>query len=136
MSVDLAYPPPKPSAETALRVSQQAPRLLRSSGVSFPWPLSLLAPDETPETWASYETVFISCLRTGDDRSARKILDKLIDRFGESNERVMAYQGMWAEAMAANEKDLFNVLKEYSEILDADPTNMVILGLTQLGFIR
>ncbi|TID27497.1 Peroxisome biosynthesis protein [Venturia nashicola] len=100
MSVDLVHPPPNISPETALHISQQAPHIIDSSKSSLPWPLSMLSADETPDTWTQYENLYVSCLRTGDDTSARLILDKLVERFGESNERVMAYQGMWAEAKA------------------------------------
>jgi len=122
MSVDLVYPPPNASPETALRFSQQAPPILEQS-VLLPWPLTLLSADDTQDKWTTYENLFVSCLRTGDDKSARMILDKLVARFGDKNERVMAYQGMWAEARVENEKDMVEVLKEYGEELQADPTN-------------
>jgi hypothetical protein len=127
MSIDLAYPAPNPSPETAVRISQQAPQYLKSSSFSLPWPLSLLQGDLTSEQWSEYETLYMQCLRTGDNKSAREILDKLVDRFGDNNERIMAFQGMWEEAMAENEKDLINVLKIYGEILGKDPTIIVSL---------
>jgi hypothetical protein len=127
MSLDLIHPPPNISPETALRISQQAPPTLDSSKSSLPWPLSLLSADDTPEKWTQYENLYVSCLRTGDDTSARVLLDKLIERFGEKNERVMAYQGMWAEARADSEEDIKEVLKEYGAELEADPTNTVCI---------
>jgi hypothetical protein len=125
MSIDLAYPPPNPSAELAVRISQHAPKFLNSSSFSLPWPLSFLSGDLTSERWSEYETLYMQCLRTGDNKSAKQILDKLVARFGENNERVMAFQGMWEEAMAENEKELINVLKIYGEILEKDPTIIV-----------
>jgi hypothetical protein len=127
MSVDLVHPPPNISPETALRISQQAPPIIDSSKSSLPWPLSLLSADDTPDKWTQYENLYVSCLRTGDDTSARIILDKLVARFGESNERVMAYQGMWAEAKADSVEDIKEVLKEYNETLEEDPTNTVCI---------
>lgn len=125
MSVDLVHPPPNISPETALRISQQAPHIIDSSKSSLPWPLSVLSADDTPDKWTQYENLYVSCLRTGDDTSARLILDKLVDRFGESNERVMAYQGMWAEAKADSPAEIMEVLKEYNDKLEEDPTNTV-----------
>lgn len=87
----------------------------------------MLSADDTPDKWTQYENLYVSCLRTGDDTSARLILDKLVARFGESNERVMAYQGMWAEAKADSPADVIDVLKEYNETLEEDPTNTVCL---------
>lgn len=125
MSVDLVHPPPNISPETALRISQNAPPIINSSKSALPWPLSMLSADDSPDKWTQYENLYVSCLRTGDDTSARIILDKLVERFGESNERVMAYQGMWAEAKADSEADVKEVLKEYGAALEEDPTNSV-----------
>ena len=125
MSIDLVHPPPNASPETALRISQLAPRFVKRSAKPAPFPLSLFTPDETTETWASYETLFMECLRTGDDRSAKQILDKLLLRFGDKNERVVALQGMWEEAMAQGDKGLIEVLKIYAEILENNPSNIV-----------
>ncbi|KIW01745.1 uncharacterized protein PV09_06921 [Verruconis gallopava] len=123
MAVDLAHNPPKPSPLTSLTISQKAPSFVREA-TSYPWPLSLILSSESQDQWTTIENLYMSCLRTGDDESARKLLDKLIARFGEKNERVMAYQGMWAEAHISNEKDFVNVLKEYGEALEQDPTNI------------
>jgi ER membrane protein complex subunit 2 len=125
MSVDLAYPPPNPSPEIALSISQLAPKFLKNAPKPASWPWSLLSSDPPAETWASLETLYIQCLRTGDDKSAKEILDRLIARFSDKNERVMAYQGMWEEAMAQNEKDLNRVLQIYEKILESDPSNFV-----------
>jgi hypothetical protein len=128
MALDLAYPPPKASPETAVRITQKAPQLLKSSFLSLPWPLSLLAGDQTTETFLAYETLYMQCLRTGDDKTARQILDKLTARFGDKNERVMAYQGLWEESQAKNNHDLFEVLKTYGQILQNDATNIVSIA--------
>ena len=72
-----------------------------------------------------YESIMLSCLRTGDDRSAHSCLERLTQRFGPSNERVMALRGMYQEAVAQNKKDLEKLLKEYDDILIKEPTNLV-----------
>jgi tetratricopeptide (TPR) repeat protein len=123
MSTDLIYTSPSVAPETALRISQQAPPLLQSSK-SYPWPLSLFLSSETQDQWTTIENLYISCLRTGDDESARQLLDKLVERFGDKSERVMAFQGMWAESHVENEKDFIKVLKEYGEALERDPANL------------
>lgn len=135
MSIDLAHPPPNATPQDALQISQLAPKYMKRKGTILPWPLSLFARDDPAEVWASYETLFVECLRTGDDKSAKQILEKLVARFGDKNERVMAYQGMWEEANAQNEKDLIAVLKTYEEILVANPANMVSTAIFMLGTI-
>jgi hypothetical protein len=126
MSVDLVNPPPNISPKTALQISQKAPPFIESASRSLlPFPLSLLSADDTAEKWTTYENLFVSCLRTGDDKSAHLILDKLIARFGDKNERVMAYQGMMAEANAETEQEAIKVLREYGELLEEDPSNLV-----------
>jgi tetratricopeptide (TPR) repeat protein len=52
-------------------------------------------------------------------------LDRLLSRFGESNERIMALQGLYREATAESDSDLQKVLTEYDSILKGDPGNMV-----------
>ena len=126
MSVDLVHPPPSPSPELSIKISQLAPQVIKSTTrTQLPWPLTLLSGDETADTWASLETLYMQCLRTGDDKSARKILDTLLSRFGEKNERVMAYQGMWEEATAQNDDQLKKVLVLYAKLLEDDPANIV-----------
>ena len=127
MSVDLVHPPPQISPQQALQISQKAPQVLKNApSKPLPWPLSLVSSEDTEETWATYENLFLSCLRTGDDKSARAILDKLISRFGDQNERVMAYQTMYAESRLGSEKDQASLLKELGDVLEADPTNIPI----------
>lgn len=126
MAMELLDPPPHLSPETALRMSQQAPRILQTSPTtSLPYPLSLFISGETPETWTAYENLLVACLRTGDDKSARLCLDRLTERFGEKNERIMAMRGMYEEAVASDTRALERVLKQYEDILKDDPTNMV-----------
>lgn len=66
-----------------------------------------------------------SCLRTGDEVSAKICLDRLTERFGEGNERVMALKGLFEEAIAENDAALKLVLKGYEATLAKDPSNMV-----------
>ena len=67
----------------------------------------------------------LSCLRTGDDKSAQECLEKLKARFGEGNERVMGLVGLYHEAIANDNKGLKTVLKSYEEAITENPTNMV-----------
>jgi ER membrane protein complex subunit 2 len=129
MSSSLLHPPSHLSPATALKLSQQAPAILPKSSVIAASALpSLLSTTETPELWTIYENLLLSCLRTGDDESAHQCLSKLVDRFGDDNERVMALKGLFKEATAANDAALDAVLKEYEQILDANPVNLVSLS--------
>jgi len=67
----------------------------------------------------------LSCLRTGDEESARLCIGRLTERFGTSNERVLALAGLYDEATAKTEAELNEVLKSYEKILKNDPTNTV-----------
>lgn len=124
--IDIAHPPRNPPPEVSVLISQHAAKLLAGANRrKVPWPLSLFTRDKPAETWTQYEHVYMACLRTRDDENARRLLDVLEERFGVKNERVMAYKGMFNEAMAESDKDLFKVLKDYGEILEKDPINMV-----------
>lgn len=126
MAVSLDQAPAYLSPSLALEASEKAPILLnRSLSSALPHPLSLFFTSETPGTWSVYENLFLSCLRTRDDKSARLCLEKLTDRFGASNERIMGLQGMYNEATAADGPALERILKSYKSTLDNDPTNMV-----------
>ncbi|KAH0541938.1 hypothetical protein FGG08_003658 [Glutinoglossum americanum] len=124
MSSPLLHPPAYLSPSLALRISQQAPLLLQGSSSSFTLPF--LSSGESPERWTAYEHLLLSCLRIGDDKSARLCLEKLGDRFGATNERVMGLKGMYQEAVADDNAALERILKEYEAILVEDPTNMPI----------
>ena len=52
-------------------------------------------------------------------------LEKLIERFGATNERVMGLRGLYQEAVAENDAALEKVLKEYNGVLAKNPTNTV-----------
>lgn len=67
----------------------------------------------------------LSCLRTGDEQSAALCLERLTERFGSENERLMALRGIFQEAIAQDDNDLRQVLGEYENILKKDPGNMV-----------
>jgi ER membrane protein complex subunit 2 len=126
MSVDLVNPPPNLPPATALSISQRAPAILKSTR-SLPWPLSLLSGStDTPENWSTFENLFLSCLRTGDDESAHGLLNHLRTRFGATNERVTAFQAMYDEARVKDEQGLIAVLKAMGDALEADPTNLML----------
>jgi hypothetical protein len=66
----------------------------------------------------------LSCLRTGDEQSARLCLARLTSRFGADNERLLALRGLFQEATAADDIALKQVLEEYETILEKDPSNL------------
>lgn len=123
--LELLRQPAHLSPAEALTVSQKAPTFLSKNSWSLPWPLSYLVSD-APEKWAAYENLFLSCLRTGDIKSAHACLKRLEDRFGLTNERVMGLVGLYHEAIAPHEDALKTVLKSYEEEITERPTDMVI----------
>lgn len=86
---------------------------------------SLFSASESAELWTIYENLLLSCLRTGDEEAAHQCLGRLINRFGDDNERIMAFIGLLKEADAQDSATLEVVLKEYQTILEQNPTNVV-----------
>lgn len=121
MAPSVFYPPSQLSPASALALSQQAPAVLRSSPASR----ALFSAPEKPELWIQYESLIISCLRTGDEDAANECLRRLLARFGPENERVQALNGLIKEAEASNNGELDDVLKEYNELLSENETNIV-----------
>ena len=110
----------------ALALSQQtAQHLQKYSPSRLPVPVPFLSSPESVELWASYEKLLLSCLRTGDDKGAHMCLEKLIERFGATNERVMGLRGLYQEAVADDDAALEKILEEYSQVLDGDSANTV-----------
>lgn len=135
MSSSLLHPPPHLPPSVALQLSQQAPSILRSTpSVISAYSLnSLWSAAETPELWTTYENLMMSCLRTGDEPSAHLCLERLIERFGADNERLMALRGLFQEAIAPDDAALQQVLKQYDDILANDPVNMVRAWDSRVG---
>ncbi|KAI0129297.1 tetratricopeptide [Hypoxylon sp. NC0597] len=129
MYSSLLHPPSHLSPVTALHLAQQAPSILGRSKGAIPTSVfqSLLSAPETPELWTTYENLLLSCLRTGDDESAHECLERLVNRFGNDNERIMALKGLLKEADANDTATLNVILKEYEQILQDNPTNIPIL---------
>ncbi len=114
----------------ALQLSQQANSVLsRPAPASKFFPLSLLTASETPDSWTDLERLFAACLRTGDDESAHLCLERLTQRFGPSDVRVMGLRGLYQEAIAKGPEDLERILAEYEDVLSEDPMNVVRLML-------
>ncbi|KAH8726355.1 hypothetical protein GQ44DRAFT_706162 [Phaeosphaeriaceae sp. PMI808] len=110
-----------------LALSQKAPLILSHPPTSsLPWPLSLLFSRETPESWTIHENLFYSALRTGDETSARAVLERIEARFGDQNERIITLRGIFNEATAQSNQDLEKVFEGYEKILREDPTNMSV----------
>ncbi|KAI9717313.1 MAG: hypothetical protein M1812_004840 [Candelaria pacifica] len=127
MSSALLHPPAHLPPNLALRLSQQAPLLLKNqTDTNTSLQIPLLSSPETPERWMIYENLMLSCLRTGDDHSAHLFLQRLSERFGPTNERVMGLRGIYQEAVAEDQTALEHVLIEYEKILEEDPTNTPI----------
>ncbi|KEF51396.1 uncharacterized protein A1O9_12545 [Exophiala aquamarina CBS 119918] len=111
----------------ALQVAQQASSILaKSSSVSATFPASLFSRAETPELWTELEQLLYACLRTGDDKSAFLCLEKLGQRFGADNDRVMALRGLYQEAVAEDDEALRKILEDYNKILMENPMNVPI----------
>ncbi|KAH8804623.1 hypothetical protein F5884DRAFT_859245 [Xylogone sp. PMI_703] len=128
MSSALLQSPVHLPPAAALQLSQQAPAILKSAPPSSsPFPLATLASSaETADLWTTYENLLLSCLRTGDEDSAHLCLERLTERFGADNERVMAFKGLFQEAIAENNAALQKVLEEYEEILANNASNMPV----------
>lgn len=120
----------------ASQISRQAPDILRNTTpVKY---LDFLIANESSDLWFTYEGLILTCLRTGDEKSAHTSLQRLIDRFGADNERVMALAGLYKEAVTRDDGELYSILEEYDSILLRDPTNMLVSKrritlLTSLG---
>lgn len=127
MAPSLLHPPSQLSPPQALELSQRAPHILQTSPsiISSSALASVFSAPESTELWLTYENLLLSCLRTGDERSAHECLDRLVKRFGADNERIMAFIGLVKEAEATSDAELGLVLKEYDEILSQSNTNIV-----------
>lgn len=126
MSVTSLSFPRKQSNSEALNLSQQAAQYLRNSSSSGTLiPIPFVSFGESTESWAIYERLLLSCLKTRDDKAAHQCLQKLIDRFGATNERVMGLRGLYQEAVADDQSALEKVLVEYNDVLAEDPANIV-----------
>lgn len=133
MAPSLLHPPSQLSPSQALELSQRAPHVLQNSPgtISSSALTSLLSAPESTELWLTYENLLLSCLRTGDERSAHECLTRLVRRFGDDNERIMAFTGLVKEASASNNAELEKVLKEYDDILAENNTNIVSGAVVQ-----
>jgi ER membrane protein complex subunit 2 len=127
MAPSLLHPPSQLSPAAAMQLAQQAPLVLQNSPsrISSNPVLSLLSAAETPDLWLTYENLLLSCLRTGDEATAHQCLERLIARFGEDNERIMALKGLTQEAAAVDNKGLETVLRGYEAILKENDANIV-----------
>lgn len=129
MTTSILSPPAFLDHRATLRISSQAPKIIKSlrpSALPLPYPLSLLINSESPEKWQTYENLIVACLKTGDDKSAFECVEALIARFGEDNERVQALEGLYREAVAKNDAELQTILEDYEAIIKEDEANMRI----------
>ena len=123
------------SNSEALSLSQRTAQYLQkhaSTGTST-FPIPTLSYSESTDTWLMYEKLCLSCLRTGDDKAAFNCLEKLVDRFGATNERVMGLRGIYQEAVAKDDTALERVLKEYNDVLGENTINIVGIPWTSFA---
>lgn len=113
---------------SALHLSQRAPAILGRDSASKTTTFSASSSSDTAEEYARIEQLFLACIRTGDDQSAKSCLDRLSHRFGHSNERVMGLRGLYQEATAEDNAALEKCLEEYEKILSENPVNVVCSG--------
>lgn len=88
-------------------------------------PIPFFSSAESVGLWVEYEKHLLSCLHTGNDKAAHLCLERLVQRFGATNERVMGLHGLYQEAVAQDDAALTRVLQGYDEVLAEDPTNTV-----------
>lgn len=100
---------------------RRSPKAISSSPLA-----ALFSQPESTELWIIYENLLLSCLRTGDEEAAHECIERLVNRFGEDNERIMAFKGLVQEAEASNKAHLEKILKEYNDILAKNDTNIPI----------
>ena len=127
MKASLLQPSGHLSQAQILEISQQVPIVLRSNPKAFSSSpiVALFSASETPELWAAYENLLLSSLTAGDDEAANQILERLIVRFGNDNERILAFKGLVKEAGATNNNELEKVLNEYDNLLEKNGANVV-----------
>ena len=124
MSLNLSLRLPKAEALSLSQRTAQYLEKYETTGTST-IPIPFISYPESTEVWLMYERLLLSCLRTGDDKAAHSCLERLVERFGATNERVMGLRGLYQEAVAENDVALERILKEYDEVLSEDPVNTV-----------
>jgi ER membrane protein complex subunit 2 len=127
MAPSLLRPQGNLTPAEARKLAAEAPIILGNNPKAFSSsPLqSLFSASESAELWVIYENLLLTCLRTSDDRTAHECLERLILRFGDDNERILALKGLVKEAQANNNKELEDILKDYDAILAENGTNIV-----------
>ncbi|PHH91046.1 hypothetical protein CDD83_1885 [Cordyceps sp. RAO-2017] len=128
MPPSLLQPHGRLNPAEALELAQRAPEILRSNPKAFSAsPLqSLFSTPETAQIWTIYENLMLSCLRAGDDAAAHECLERLMKRFGDEDERILALRGLAKEAVASNDDDLEKILEEYELLLEQNGANIPI----------
>ena len=126
------------SGSEALSHSQQTAQYLlkHASTGTLTIPVPFWSRPESTDVWLMYEKLFLSCMRTGDDKAAFDCLEKLIDRFGATDDQVMGLRGLYQEAVAKDDAALEIVLEEYNEILAEDTINTVGVPVDYLCPVR
>ncbi|KAG8413230.1 hypothetical protein J3458_012817 [Metarhizium acridum] len=133
MAESLLQPVGSLSPAEVLKLAQKAPEILRQNPkASSASPLSsLFSTPETADTWTIYENLMIACLQTGDDEAANECLGRIVTRFGDSHDRVLALNGLFKEATASNNAELEKILEEYEALLQQNDASIVSGTLSQ-----
>ena len=112
---------------STLQIAQSASSTLaKTSSVSTTFPASIFNTTDSAELWDDLEQLLYACLRTGDDKSAFLCVERFSQRFGSTNERVMALRGLYQEATAPDGDDARKILEDYAKILMENPMNVPI----------
>lgn len=112
----------------ALQIAQRASSILaKSSAVTTTFPFSMFSSADSTELWNDLEQLLYACLRTGDDKSAYLCVERLTQRFGADNERVMGLKGLYQEATAPDMAAMKTILEDYNKILEQNPMNVPVL---------
>lgn len=112
---------------SVLQLSQQTPSVLsrQSAQGSSYFNIFKFAPDDNSERFNAIERHFHACLQSGDDESALLCLDRLAERFGSHNGRIMGLRGLYEEATSEHVTSLEKRLHDYEKIISEDPVNVV-----------
>ncbi|KAL4811572.1 hypothetical protein BDV18DRAFT_11562 [Aspergillus unguis] len=115
------------SLKTSLHRSQQAPGILGQQASNTLFSRFLTSNQESTDDFGAFEKLFFSCIQSADDKCALTCLERLTQRFGSSNERVMALHSIYNEAISRDQSGLERCLKKCDDILSQNPVNMPII---------
>ena len=116
---------PLPNPETLLALPPTPENSIYLSNLAPAYLSSALSKKDTYSNWALHETLFYASVRAGDDKTARRCIQRISDRFGADDDRVAGMAGVLEEVAATTTAELEEVLRGYEEALEKDPTRLV-----------